>query len=142
MESKTDLMGFFELKSKSPFFRLSRPLKIEHVRVSTKPLFCFFFSVGAKIKNILLFISLFLTSTAKMGITGLLPFLSKASREAYLNEFAGCTAAVDVYCWIHKVRMMQKSMLPKLSRVLFRAHLVARKNWCLDSKRTATSPTS
>ena len=43
-----------------------------------------------------------------MGITGLLPFLKGkegggATRAAHLREFAGSTAVIDVYCWLHKV---------------------------------------
>ncbi|KAM3960764.1 exonuclease tos [Aphomia sociella] len=37
-----------------------------------------------------------------MGITGLLPFIEKASRRANVNEFNGCTVAIDSYCWLHK----------------------------------------
>ncbi|KAF2368395.1 ABC transporter-like [Trinorchestia longiramus] len=37
-----------------------------------------------------------------MGITGLLPFVKKASRPCFLHEFAGKVAAVDTYCWLHK----------------------------------------
>ncbi|XP_018011385.1 exonuclease 1 isoform X2 [Hyalella azteca] len=37
-----------------------------------------------------------------MGITGLLPFVKKASRPCFLHEFAGKVAAVDAYCWLHK----------------------------------------
>jgi len=42
-----------------------------------------------------------------MGITGLLPFLKGkerggATRPAHLREFAGQTAVIDVYCWLHK----------------------------------------
>ena len=37
-----------------------------------------------------------------MGISGLLPFLKKASRPANVNEFSGKTAAIDVYVWLHK----------------------------------------
>ncbi|XP_013785317.2 exonuclease 1-like [Limulus polyphemus] len=37
-----------------------------------------------------------------MGIQGLLPFLRKASREVNVNVFAGVTAGVDAYCWLHK----------------------------------------
>ncbi|THD21755.1 hypothetical protein D915_007644 [Fasciola hepatica] len=37
-----------------------------------------------------------------MGITGLLPFLKKASCSVNIREFSGYTAAVDVYCWLHK----------------------------------------
>ncbi|XP_068618418.1 exonuclease 1 isoform X2 [Battus philenor] len=37
-----------------------------------------------------------------MGITGLLPFLEKASRKACVSEFSGCTVAIDSYCWLHK----------------------------------------
>ncbi len=44
-----------------------------------------------------------------MGIVGLLPFLKKASRQVSLREFQGKTAAVDVYCWLHKVRKKRTS---------------------------------
>ncbi|CAG4939138.1 unnamed protein product [Parnassius apollo] len=37
-----------------------------------------------------------------MGITGLIPFLEKASRRANVSEFSGCTVAIDSYCWLHK----------------------------------------
>lgn len=37
-----------------------------------------------------------------MGITGLIPFLEKASRRANVGEFGGCTVVVDTYCWLHK----------------------------------------
>ncbi|CAG9793707.1 unnamed protein product [Diatraea saccharalis] len=37
-----------------------------------------------------------------MGITGLIPFLEKASRRANVGEFSGCTVAIDSYCWLHK----------------------------------------
>ncbi|KPI91771.1 Exonuclease 1 [Papilio xuthus] len=37
-----------------------------------------------------------------MGITGLIPFLEKASRRANVGEFNGCTVAIDSYCWLHK----------------------------------------
>ncbi|KAJ0178467.1 hypothetical protein K1T71_006290 [Dendrolimus kikuchii] len=37
-----------------------------------------------------------------MGITGLIPFLEKASRKVNVNEFSGCTVAIDSYCWLHK----------------------------------------
>lgn len=37
-----------------------------------------------------------------MGITGLIPFIEKASRRANVNEFNGCTVAIDSYCWLHK----------------------------------------
>ncbi|XP_041987210.1 exonuclease 1 [Aricia agestis] len=37
-----------------------------------------------------------------MGITGLIPFLEKASRRANVSEFSGCTVAIDTYCWLHK----------------------------------------
>ena len=37
-----------------------------------------------------------------MGITGLLPFLKNASRPAHVSEFKNSTAAIDVYCWLHK----------------------------------------
>ncbi|KAH9638979.1 hypothetical protein HF086_000905 [Spodoptera exigua] len=37
-----------------------------------------------------------------MGITGLLPFIDKASRRTNISEFSGCTVAIDSYCWLHK----------------------------------------
>ncbi|XP_063623166.1 exonuclease 1 [Cydia splendana] len=37
-----------------------------------------------------------------MGITGLIPFLEKASRRANVGEFSGCTVVIDSYCWLHK----------------------------------------
>ncbi|CAL7945753.1 unnamed protein product [Xylocopa violacea] len=37
-----------------------------------------------------------------MGITGLLPFIEKASRKTNINEFAGSTVAIDSYCWLHR----------------------------------------
>lgn len=37
-----------------------------------------------------------------MGITGLIPFLSKASKKSNVSEFSGGTVAIDAYCWLHK----------------------------------------
>ncbi|VDO03077.1 unnamed protein product [Rodentolepis nana] len=37
-----------------------------------------------------------------MGVTGLLPFLKKCSRQVNIKEFEGYTVAVDAYCWIHR----------------------------------------
>ncbi|XP_075978795.1 exonuclease tos [Anticarsia gemmatalis] len=37
-----------------------------------------------------------------MGITGLIPFIEKASRRTNVSEFSGCTVAIDSYCWLHK----------------------------------------
>ena len=37
-----------------------------------------------------------------MGITGLLPYLKKASKKTNLSEFKGCSVAVDSYCWLHR----------------------------------------
>lgn len=37
-----------------------------------------------------------------MGISGLLPFLKKASRPVHVSEFKNSTVAIDVYCWLHK----------------------------------------
>ncbi|CAH2091406.1 unnamed protein product [Euphydryas editha] len=37
-----------------------------------------------------------------MGITGLIPFLEKASRKTNVSEFSGSTVAIDTYCWLHK----------------------------------------
>ncbi|XP_026486952.2 exonuclease 1 [Vanessa tameamea] len=37
-----------------------------------------------------------------MGITGLIPFLEKASRKTNVSEFSGSSVAIDTYCWLHK----------------------------------------
>ncbi|KAG5899459.1 hypothetical protein JTB14_015312 [Gonioctena quinquepunctata] len=37
-----------------------------------------------------------------MGISGLLPFLEKATKPCNLAEFRGATMVVDTYCWLHK----------------------------------------
>ncbi|CAG9855138.1 unnamed protein product [Phyllotreta striolata] len=37
-----------------------------------------------------------------MGITGLLPFLQKATKPCHISEFRGSTVAIDTYCWLHK----------------------------------------
>ncbi|EDV24061.1 uncharacterized protein TRIADDRAFT_26121 [Trichoplax adhaerens] len=37
-----------------------------------------------------------------MGIQGLLPLLKAIQRPARIEEFAGCTVAVDSYCWLHR----------------------------------------
>uniref|UniRef100_A0A1B6EBA7 Exonuclease 1 n=1 Tax=Clastoptera arizonana TaxID=38151 RepID=A0A1B6EBA7_9HEMI len=37
-----------------------------------------------------------------MGITGLIPFLKKASKPVNVSQFSGCTVAIDSYCWLHK----------------------------------------
>ncbi|XP_033215439.1 exonuclease 1 [Belonocnema kinseyi] len=37
-----------------------------------------------------------------MGITGLIPFLNKASKKSNVSQFSGGTAAIDAYCWLHK----------------------------------------
>lgn len=37
-----------------------------------------------------------------MGITGLIPFLEKASAKVHLKDLKGTTVAVDSYCWLHK----------------------------------------
>lgn len=37
-----------------------------------------------------------------MGITGLIPFLEKASSTINVSEFSGSTVAIDTYCWLHK----------------------------------------
>ena len=37
-----------------------------------------------------------------MGITGLIPFLSKSSRRANIKEYSGQAVAIDAYCWLHK----------------------------------------
>ncbi|XP_054745159.1 exonuclease 1 [Anastrepha obliqua] len=37
-----------------------------------------------------------------MGITGLIPFLEKASSKVHLKDIRGSTVAVDTYCWLHK----------------------------------------
>jgi len=37
-----------------------------------------------------------------MGISGLLPFLKKASKKTHIRHFSGYTVAVDTYCWLHR----------------------------------------
>lgn len=37
-----------------------------------------------------------------MGITGLLPFLEKASSACHLRELRGKCVAIDTYCWLHR----------------------------------------
>lgn len=37
-----------------------------------------------------------------MGITGLLPFLEKATKPCHISDFRGATAVIDTYCWLHK----------------------------------------
>lgn len=37
-----------------------------------------------------------------MGITGLLPFLEKATKPCHISEFRGATAVIDTYCWLHR----------------------------------------
>lgn len=37
-----------------------------------------------------------------MGITGLIPFVGKASSQLHLKDIRGSTVAVDTYCWLHK----------------------------------------
>lgn len=37
-----------------------------------------------------------------MGINGLLPFLKKIHSPVNISQFAGCTVAIDAYCWLHK----------------------------------------
>lgn len=46
--------------------------------------------------------SAYLIANHKMGITGLIPFLEKASKRANISEFSGSTVAIDTYCWLHK----------------------------------------
>uniref|UniRef100_A0A182K160 Exonuclease 1 n=1 Tax=Anopheles christyi TaxID=43041 RepID=A0A182K160_9DIPT len=37
-----------------------------------------------------------------MGITGLLPFLEKASSACHIRELRGKCVAIDTYCWLHR----------------------------------------
>ena len=37
-----------------------------------------------------------------MGISGLIPYLKKATRAGHVREFKGGVVAVDSYCWLHK----------------------------------------
>ncbi|XP_053688445.1 exonuclease 1 [Sabethes cyaneus] len=37
-----------------------------------------------------------------MGITGLIPFLEKASSQFHLRDLRGQCVAIDSYCWLHK----------------------------------------
>ena len=43
-----------------------------------------------------------------MGITGLLPFLDKASRRVHVSEFKGSKVAIDVYC---KTRIIKNGFI-------------------------------
>ena len=42
------------------------------------------------------------SSSHKMGISGLLPFLKDALTNVNIREYEGSTVAVDTYCWIYK----------------------------------------
>ncbi|KAG8222761.1 hypothetical protein J437_LFUL007836 [Ladona fulva] len=37
-----------------------------------------------------------------MGITGLIPFLEKASSPINIRQYKGQTVAIDAYCWLHR----------------------------------------
>lgn len=37
-----------------------------------------------------------------MGITGLIPFLEKATRPVSLQDLRGSTLGIDTYCWLHR----------------------------------------
>lgn len=38
-----------------------------------------------------------------MGITGLIPFLEKATEKTHLSRLpANSSAAIDAYCWLHR----------------------------------------
>ena len=37
-----------------------------------------------------------------MGITGLIPFLEKASAKFHIRQAKGQCVAIDTYCWLHK----------------------------------------
>ncbi|KAF7989790.1 hypothetical protein HCN44_008464 [Aphidius gifuensis] len=37
-----------------------------------------------------------------MGITGLIPFLDKASKRGNISQFSGGSVAIDTYCWLHR----------------------------------------
>ena len=47
-----------------------------------------------------------------MGITGLLPFLDKASRRVHVSEFKGSKVAIDVYC---KTRIIKDGLFFSIS---------------------------
>ena len=38
----------------------------------------------------------------RMGITGLLPFLSNISRKKHLSDYQGKRIAIDASCWLHR----------------------------------------
>ena len=50
-------------------------------------------------KKIINFRSPFVDWTPNMGIDGLLPLVSAATRDAHISEFKGKTVAVDAMCW-------------------------------------------
>lgn len=37
-----------------------------------------------------------------MGISGLIPFVEKASSRINVRDLKGSTVAIDTYCWLHK----------------------------------------
>ncbi|KAF4523718.1 hypothetical protein B566_EDAN011582 [Ephemera danica] len=39
---------------------------------------------------------------SEMGVTGLLPFLKKSTDQVNVSQFAGLTAAIDAYVWLHR----------------------------------------
>ncbi|CAM9095247.1 unnamed protein product, partial [Ectocarpus fasciculatus] len=39
---------------------------------------------------------------ARMGITGLLPFLKSVTYPTHISEYRGLKAGVDAYCWLHR----------------------------------------
>lgn len=43
-----------------------------------------------------------ISSPHTMGITGLIPFLEKASSRCHLRDLRGQCVAIDSYCWLHK----------------------------------------
>lgn len=61
--------------------------------------------MNKKISLLLLFVLSFpvlIDNLVKMGIQGLLPFLKKIHVPINIAKFAGCTVAIDAYCWLHK----------------------------------------
>ena len=38
----------------------------------------------------------------RMGITGLLPFLSNIHKKVHVGQYAGRCVAVDTSCWLHR----------------------------------------
>lgn len=58
-----------------------------------------------------------------MGITGLLPFLEKASEKINVKQLANKTVAIDSYCWwVHRSIAILFQNLNFFPAIVFRLH--------------------